>query len=237
MGGEHLTKRPENLQRFGSSPHGRGTRPGVASPTAPVRFIPTWAGNTSMRMRTSASPAVHPRMGGEHLGHASYEFKDDGSSPHGRGTRSLESAPGVSRRFIPAWAGNTGVSAASDPPIAVHPRMGGEHPQIPKVRNATHGSSPHGRGTRRARRAAPALHRFIPAWAGNTDLVTDTRRRMSVHPRMGGEHDPLFNLAFARFGSSPHGRGTPLGALARGSFVRFIPAWAGNTRARKKDTQ
>ena len=56
--------------------------------------------------------------------------------------------------------------------------------------------------------------------------------RAAVHPRAGGEHEPEnFESAYA-YGSSPRGRGTLLLAAHSVVALRFIPARAGNTRAR-----
>ena len=51
------------------------------------------------------------------------------------------------KRFIPAWAGNTGHQADRHCLRSVHPRMGGEHHRRLAVLAFTFGSSPHGRGT------------------------------------------------------------------------------------------
>ena len=101
------------------------------------RFIPAWAGNTTILGGTVAARSastVHPRVGGEHCyGRARFvhrrhvrfipawagntatnlpvhrRYALSGSSPRGRGTRTR--ARLMSRvfpnRFIPAWAGNT----------------------------------------------------------------------------------------------------------------------------------
>ena len=182
-----------------------------------------------MRRRSTPDPPVHPRMGGEHTpddGHGSYRI---GSSPHGRGTRHMNSAPPDRRRFIPAWAGNTGASDAPCTRPAVHPRMGGEHEQVQINGLLELGSSPHGRGTLVLRGPRRLLVWFIPAWAGNTRPKSPTRPGELVHPRMGGEHSPELTETTKTTGSSPHGRGTRI-RLEDGLDVdRFIPAWAGNT--------
>ena len=91
------------------------------------------------------------------------------------------------------------------------------------------GSSPRGRGTRRAWRRRAHRHRFIPARAGNTGHQVSGPCRDPVHPRAGGEHRHAGVAHDARVGSSPRGRGT-LGELRRDvRQLRFIPARAGNT--------
>ena len=73
-----------------------------------------------------------------------------------------------------------------------------------------YGSSPRVRGTRKDGKAAPRLHRFIPACAGNTASALVKPCSRTVHPRVCGEH-------------LPRGRGG-------GAERRFIPACAGNTQ-------
>ena len=49
------------------------------------------------------------------------------------------------------------------------------------------------------------------------------------HPRVCGEHNIASTQALRMSGSSPRMRGTPSGALATGSCIGIIPAYAGNT--------
>ena len=53
---------------------------------------------------------------------------------------------------------------------------------------------------------------------------------VSVHPRVGGEHDCMLEDYATTIGSSPRGRGTQARFGLEPAVVRFIPAWAGNTR-------
>ena len=243
-GGEHALDRERCLLPclYGSSPRGRGTRARAARARTSRRFIPARAGNTA----TTSDP-VHPRAGGEH--------PLTGSSPRGRGTHWIPRRVGPLNRFIPARAGNTSISLSSSPRRSVHPRAGGEHNDFLRARWVGYGSSPRGRGTRRPCSERPALHRFIPARAGNTPHTnkvvsvalrfiparagntgneTENRLAKAVHPRAGGEHVALVALIVAAIGSSPRGRGTrgPFGDRLAGR--RFIPARAGNTRPHER---
>ena len=195
------------------------------------RFIPAWAGNTACEKPTSRWAAVHPRVGGEHVIRYRESQAPIGSSPRGRGTHSDRPAQRWRDRFIPAWAGNTGPVALAVAIRAVHPRVGGEHPNNADFDVPAAGSSPRGRGTLRPGPRVDDRRRFIPAWAGNTPGPWVRSRPWPVHPRVGGEH--IRGLAFGhRYGgSSPRGRGTPSGVLHGVGGGRFIPAWAGNTCA------
>ena len=93
------------------------------------------------------------------------------------------------------------------------------------------GSSPRGRGTRHVMQCDILSQRFIPAWAGNTPCWRLVPLRCRVHPRVGGEHPTSPSAAQPTAGSSPRGRGTPIGCALACSRLRFIPAWAGNTVA------
>ena len=166
--GEHKTPMDMAGLLVGSSPHPRGTR--LTSSIDPTRdwFIPAPAGNTAQRPRASSIAAVHPRTRGEHpviacpspAGTGSSRTRGEhlveipnaniytGSSPHPRGTRSLDRMGRGDRRFIPAPAGNTSDFAASRVSSAVHPRTRGEHDHWTGWVAAIAGSSPHPRGTR-----------------------------------------------------------------------------------------
>ena len=137
------------------------------------------------------------------------------------------------RRFIPAWAGNSGPDAGPQRLIPVHPRVGGEQNSPPNGDRQMIGSSPRGRGTERRAIDQGKIHRFIPAWAGNRTLICVACTGAAVHPRVGGEQlFPVPNrVIFA--GSSPRGRGTGLASGAAGERLRFIPAWAGNREGRQ----
>ena len=188
MGGEHLGNQYINVGTLGSSPHGRGTPVDRKEGPGVFRFIPAWAGNTSSCSTSLMSNSVHPRMGGEHPFWPGPKFDTSGSSPHGRGTQNLVCRPGLAGRFIPAWAGNTHDVLQRRELREVHPRMGGEHPHMKRPAFNANGSSPHGRGTRRPPSNRKPVHRFIPAWAGNTRPPRYRPAPRSVHPRMGGEH-------------------------------------------------
>ena len=168
VGGEHNDILAISGVKGGSSPRGRGT-PGARSwMVQPVRFIPAWAGNTDAPQRSMPRMAVHPRVGGEHSSAGVASSAARGSSPRGRGTLCGSWSARVSRRFIPAWAGNTGKWRASDIAMAVHPRVGGEHESTSTSKAWNRGSSPRGRGTPASRVCWMSANRFIPAWAGNT---------------------------------------------------------------------
>ena len=140
-----------------------------------------------------------------------------GSSPRVRGTARLNVAESVTRRFIPACAGNRARTARLENTGSVHPRVCGEQASARLYPLDDAGSSPRVRGT---------VHdspRFIPACAGNRGFPA-----ISVHPRVCGEQAGRQAAGARISGSSPRVRGTVRQVLTVANCNRFIPACAGN---------
>ena len=166
--GEHSVNAIGVQYEDGSSPRVRGTLMALICHALARRFIPARAGNTWLRWLLRPIRSVHPRACGEHyrsLARANFRV---GSSPRVRGTLPLSGPRQLSRRFIPARAGNTylGFYPANRP--AVHPRACGEHSFAVCLPVLAPGSSPRVRGTRAGALGQVRSHRFIPARAGNT---------------------------------------------------------------------
>ena len=194
----------------GSSPHARGTRVGERVGNRNPRFIPACAGNARRVSAAFRPTSVHPRMRGERNPKDIGVMLQDGSSPHARGTRNIDTPRVTCSRFIPACAGNACVRAYGPNNTTVHPRMRGERKTSDLCKQHPDGSSPHARGTQACRQCGGNCARFIPACAGNA-----FRGRLAP---------PVFN------GSSPHARGTPVPGGVDCLGRRFIPACAGNAR-------
>ena len=146
-----------------------------------------------------------------------------------RGTRNGARTHEWALRFIPAGAGNTKLKKRQAYPTTVHPRRCGEHYQVVLSMPAPSGSSPQVRGTRYIVKP-PLRHMwFIPAGAGNTELLEAIEIVNAVHPRRCGDHCRLCRFSGDLFGSSPQVRGTLPSLPLLWLFVRFIPAGAGNT--------
>ena len=96
------------------------------------------------------------------------------------------------------------------------------------------GSSPRGRGTVCRRSATRRRVRFIPAWAGNSCWPVLVACWPPVHPRVGGEQGIIVAIRDWDVGSSPRGRGTAAVSISAASGKRFIPAWAGNSNAPRR---
>ncbi len=207
----------------------RGTRRRVNRQLHWQRFIPACAGNTWSGGCGADTPAVHPRVCGEHPFRPRNHHLQPGSSPRVRGTQQRHGDRHRNRRFIPACAGNTTTSAPAAPTSAVHPRVCGEHGVTEATGASPAGSSPRVRGTPGRHRAGERPHRFIPACAGNTSCWTTSGERWTVHPRVCGEHYSAGQAHALGRGSSPRVRGTPPRSASGRRRPRFIPACAGNT--------
>ena len=146
-----------------------------------------------------------------------------------RGTRCQRLAPAQRSRFIPARAGNTALPSGGPGGITVHPRACGEHRNSLPSPPLSRGSSPRVRGTPQEGIELLAVHRFIPARAGNTVRSRMAQSTSSVHPRACGEHKTWARKRTTCPGSSPRVRGTLFEPHVGRLGKRFIPARAGNT--------
>ena len=153
----------------------------------------------------------------------------EGSSPHTRGAPSMAKCPGRTRRIIPAYAGSTRPWSFAGSGCLDHPRIRGEHENLPPSGAPGFGSSPHTRGALYSGTTNGPYHRIIPAYAGSTRENGTRAAHLPDHPRIRGEHDSRFLSLLFCVGSSPHTRGArddpPQERLGR----RIIPAYAGST--------
>ena len=131
----------------GSSPRLRGTYADLNQQHERTRFIPAPAGNIKVAADALRLNPVHPRACGEHSICAVKVGIDFGSSPRLRGTSRNAKDHLTGYRFIPAPAGNMGVSLAASSSKTVHPRACGEHKRPSTARHSLPGSSPRLRGT------------------------------------------------------------------------------------------
>ena len=168
VGGENLTPAGRLVIDGGSSPRGRGKRDRDIRRRLQDRLIPAWAGKTRYRVRPRHRLGAHPRVGGENLARAVSVVRPGGSSPRGRGKQINIIVCINSTRLIPAWAGKTRTPTMAVNAAVAHPRVGGENFVEPGLPASGAGSSPRGRGKRRAVPVYPRAARLIPAWAGKT---------------------------------------------------------------------
>ena len=176
----------------GSSPHARGTVPGLYLLNCADRIIPARAGNGCHRAGRRRPLPDHPRTRGERPTITRTMLSRTGSSPHTRGT---DLPPGTVRhllRIIPAGAGNGWASPAP-------PRLSGDIPA--HVGNGLPIS------------AAEPLARIIPARAGSGRTATWRPSRSTDNPRTHGERPALaFGTGQGDHRSTAGTRIIPIGA-------------------------
>ena len=131
-------------------------------------IIPACAGSThgeASRLRVTRD---HPRMCGEH--HEGWKplRPQTGSSPHVRGALDRRGCQVRGRGIIPACAGSTLRVLPTLYGGGDHPRMCGEHVEIPHGHVGLQGSSPHVRGALAPAPWEAGLPGIIPACAGST---------------------------------------------------------------------
>ena len=180
----------------GSSPHTRGARRRRGCRRRRRGIIPAYAGSTEVRLRRPWAEGDHPRIRGEHKDQHTQAMIMFGSSPHTRGARADESRHRRRQRIIPAYAGSTFGTHRVPIDVSDHPRIRGEHRAADASELGLQGSSPHTRGAPSSRMNSSKMSGIIPAYAGSTADVIIFRSIAADHPRIRGEHPPLFCPSF-----------------------------------------
>ena len=229
VGGGNLPLALPRQTKKGLSPRGRGKPGCVYERSVADRSIPAWAGETIAVKRLCRKCAVYPRVGGGN--HSLYIMPTGarGLSPRGRGKLSPCFQCAEFPRSIPAWAGETAASPPRGCRVAVYPRVGGGNWQFVVELAFSNGLSPRGRGKPIGRASGKGVGGSIPAWAGETVLVTEGNPHIRVYPRVGGGNHPNLSALMKAAGLSPRGRGKPASSARQCQRPGSIPAWAGET--------
>ena len=154
-------------------------------------IIPAYAGNTFSATPTPTSTGDHPRACGEHTTHDLFVVAELGSSPRMRGTHLQRAYDAQRHGIIPAYAGNTLVCIVCSQFRRDHPRVCGEHISSTCNSMTVRGSSPRMRGTLVRVLGLACSAGIIPAYAGNTCLISRIGNCTRDHPRVCGEHHRL----------------------------------------------
>ena len=173
-------------------------------------------------------------MGGGNLISALRPPPFEGLSPRGRGKRQPLSVWTDAGGSIPAWAGETCHRRCQARRLGVYPRVGGGNLPICCQSILHKGLSPRGRGKLLAQIGVGVSNWSIPAWAGETDDMTQKAHYHAVYPRVGGGNDFLMARYGTADGLSPRGRGKRNGEYRVKGWRRSIPAWAGETRGARR---
>ena len=112
--------------------------------------------------------------------------------------------------IIPAYAGNTPRLSNGGMEQRDHPRVCGEHYTAKGNDGRNLGSSPRMRGTRCITWSPLGSAGIIPAYAGNTWSLHQSKTGLRDHPRVCGEHVRQYGRMHIERGSSPRMRGTQM---------------------------
>ena len=176
-------------------------------------------------------------MCGENVKDQLNRIERSGSSPRVRGKPRAGQLHRNQRRLIPACAGKTKAQYARRLPAPAHPRVCGENRGVMTAPNPGGGSSPRVRGKRLVTRGSRRRCGLIPACAGKTVEILMSLYPMRAHPRVCGENLGVNTDGEHYEGSSPRVRGKlrPRGIAC--SPMGLIPACAGKTPDRTRETQ
>ena len=239
----HPRSRGENRARqvaadggHGSSPLTRGKHVIRESVNVWHGLIPAHAGKTRTAGDGGRAPGAHPRSRGENAATARVGPLERGSSPLTRGKHREADERRDTARLIPAHAGKTRCGLSTRARGRAHPRSRGENRRDGAAGPLERGSSPLTRGKPWPKTAASIAHRLIPAHAGKTVCVCQTVSRRTAHPRSRGENVHVEASGCPRAGSSPLTRGKLRGHRRRVRRERLIPAHAGKTSRRRRET-
>ena len=216
----------------GSSPRVRGTLAGLIGLPSEDAIIPACAGDARHQGVFRPRRPDHPRVCGGREVDSARDALNIGSSPRVRGTLCPRPSGALSRRIIPACAGDARPLALWSGRRPDHPRVcGGRSGR--RMRPISHrGSSPRVRGTLGENVRRYWSEDIIPACAGDASSRPAMNRRVSDHPRVCGGRVPENTRSSPRGGSSPRVRGTQRGASRRPANRRIIPACAGDAAGR-----
>ncbi len=170
----------------GSSPLTRGGPFDDARITSAFGLIPAYAGRTDRVVFPRRVIEAHPRLRGADLKAVALVPFPAGSSPLTRGgPQPLRRVCGQ-RGLIPAYAGRTTPQRRATARIPAHPRLRGADLTSRRTILVSWGSSPLTRGGQAVVSGAlPALG-LIPAYAGRTGKIVETKLGHRAHPRLRG---------------------------------------------------
>ena len=221
---------------MGSSPLTRGKPTWWRRCSRRAGLIPAHAGKTLGTSPAAIGKTAHPRSRGEKMMVPVRIPPTWGSSPLTRGKRLPERLSRHGPGLIPAHAGKTSRHRWARSATRAHPRSRGENGASCSRETTASGSSPLTRGKQIARRLGDAVLGLIPAHAGKTLWRAPWRLRWGDHPRSRGENRSRRVSTVGGCGSSPLTRGKP--PVARGALLAtgLIPAHAGKTDRRRRQS-
>ncbi len=229
VGGEDPDSLSAADRTCGTPPRRRGGHQPLRRGRLVDRNTPASAGRTTLRLRSAARHAEHPRVGGEDAGLVPVPAEQQGTPPRRRGGLLRVPRGWCSDRNTPASAGRTTRAALGCRRSAEHPRVGGEDTTVVGPHFGDPGTPPRRRGGRRCRCRRSPASRNTPASAGRTGRSRGASAGGTEHPRVGGEDIGERIGMRSDNGTPPRRRGGPQPGRQRLRRDRNTPASAGRT--------
>ena len=219
----------DNRHRFRSIPACAGEPLEGCQGALGARSIPACAGEPPRVFAVWTLTAVYPRVCGGTAAGSGRPAMLNGLSPRVRGNLLTVSISDLYERSIPACAGEPVLRSVSAIPSKVYPRVCGGTPATSAPGNDRRGLSPRVRGNPMNSNLCVAVHRSIPACAGEPQMPAARPRAAGVYPRVcGGTKGPTRGRLHFH-GSIPACAGEPTNRQSRISESSVYPRVCGGT--------
>ena len=189
--------------------------------------IPAYAGEPKSIVSSPAVSPVYPRVCGGTLSSHPTPATELGLSPRMRGNQGRVALNQSGFRSIPAYAGEPEVYTVSARAGKVYPRVCGGTVLAHLPGSDERGLSPRMRGNPKTGRCARCRLGSIPAYAGEPRPSNSWEPLYRVYPRVCGGTWLGASAAMYQGGLSPRMRGNRRQLLMVATWIRSIPAYAG----------
>ena len=179
----------------------------------------------------SALSSEHPHVRGENSVGSVSGSCADGTSPRAWGKQALGAAEADKARNIPTCVGKTNSARRVRESVAEHPHVRGENYCACLKRSDVYGTSPRAWGKRETWNLRLRAERNIPTCVGKTPVHPAASSRLTEHPHVRGENQPIRTPRRRRCGTSPRAWGKQPRRKPRKAASRNIPTCVGKTPA------
>ena len=221
----------------GLSPRVRGNHHEIDGFPRQRGSIPACAGEPIVPLDAGSGLWVYPRVCGGTVVASSKYMVTSGLSPRVRGNQVTLGGETMTKRSIPACAGEPQRVWARMGVHEVYPRVCGGTLMAPVTARPIEGLSPRVRGNLNGPCHSAPHRRSIPACAGEPCACRARRCRVTVYPRVCGGTEPEPNAERSPMGLSPRVRGNPPENMIVLFPLGSIPACAGEPSRRPTRVQ
>ncbi len=214
-----------------SSPHARGSSRRRRRAAGADGVVPARAGIFPDWREVQLPWWSRPRTRGDLPGPAPPPRWPPWSSPHARGSSRRDIRPLRDDDVVPARAGIFRRSWDDPRQRSGRPRTRGDLPHAGPGGRARRMSSPHARGSSRARDAMDRAAQVVPARAGIFPPSNSFLPRCQGRPRTRGDLPAKQTIRHSVAASSPHARGSSHRERAKRGDAVVVPARAGIFRS------